>query len=191
MIVAVVLVVAALLAVYAALAPKILSPNVPAIAAMAPEKVGEAAAPVKEAAPRGALALSCINDAGTTTVEPNAIFDVSNEWFEGRMLVAVKGLPGPASFAAMFHGKKRIVEFQMQGKFPKGPPPGELFMGGRLVDADAGAGHGRVELGCGRRVAGQPLARVEGADGRPDLLAVGLGFCEGLSTSTAHSDITK
>ena len=89
-------------------------------------------------APESRLALTLTGKTGQPTkVTPNEPFDVRTAWFEGQMVVMVKGLPMRAAFEPLFAGKQRIFEVQLQGKFPRGPPPGEVFIGARLVEDDA------------------------------------------------------
>ena len=60
-------------------------------------------------APESRLALTLTGTTGQPTkVTPNEPFDVRTAWFEGQMVVMVKGLPMRAAFEPLFAGKQRM-----------------------------------------------------------------------------------
>ena len=95
---------------------------------------GRSPAAMKEALAGGCrLSLSQVDGDARSHVEANEAFEVRTEWFVGRMLVLVRGLPMREAYEPLFAGKQRILEFQLQGRFPRGAPPGEVFLGARLA----------------------------------------------------------
>ena len=96
---------------------------------------------VRPASPAGAMAFPSLSltDAAGRAVEPNSAepFAIESPHFRGRGLFLLRTRDAPDGDpyqAAVFRGRQRIVEVQLQGRFVAPGPPGPVFFGAEITD---------------------------------------------------------
>lgn len=68
---------------------------------------------------------------GARVMRPNVVEPIKTDGFEGQAVMLIRTDPLAPIVADYFHGKRRLIELQIQGKFTR-VPEGKLFMGGEL-----------------------------------------------------------